>query len=846
MASKTGDDVVVDEDVAEDVGYIDVMEDGDGDSSGFKHEGSPSHDEASTTTSTATQPGDPGTVTSASTRKTRDKGPKQQATEGKNMKGTPATTGRRTSGADLLKKMRVNLKGKLMDTDMDYVLASLQWARPPFGVLCTTIKNAPHAWLDEFLSRDGLVAIVSAIQNMMGDDSPSLDQAVHIEHGVRCVSAVMNHRAGIDALIDGGQPAINNLTVLLAAKQPVVKKLIWELLSVLCMYSSHACGLVLDSFSLFEANDDDAGGGDDGNGSAGIDLHSGFEDPLRLIIQELQVTAHSDAYLTAVLGFVNALLRGTPELAARLQVRRRLLALGLLEVLESLRVRIESPDFLLQADVFQQHYFADINSATETYSLDTSNPFETFAALNRKLRDDQVRKLFTSVIAQLLSMDDNQPTEVAAEVWKFILHQVTKATSITPIAGRGSEHAVSSRLRTLRRQTSSEFELLKEKIMTPSSPTISRQGSEASDISGAAHPTSPSFRHLRAKLKRQSTRLPEHVVRSLHKLLPGDEDVAMLNAFDGDPAQLNNAERFLYKLVKIPLFRERVRALELSLDFGERHNSAYSDLTAYQTVLDDINSSTSFQFLLFYVREVGNFVNYGGYAGGTHAFTVSSLLKLRDVKSNEQGRTLLHAITEQLGKHHPDVLVDLKSLHVSLRQLPKVDLDTLKADITALESTLRSCAKRIIGSDIEERFKTFFDSATEKVEKLKEMLNTVTSTLKDVARFYFHEEDSLLGDVASVCGMIVQADEDNVKLAEKRERQKQQEKQRKEEEERKAQRKREQEEKRQSESDASDDSGVVDDLLNHLRGGFSTPLPKHRRTRRTRGGKRGTLIQKAA
>lgn len=142
---------------------------------------------------------------------------------------------------------------------------------------------------------------------------------------------------------------------------------------------------------------------------------------------------------------------------------------------------------------------------------------------------------------------------------------------------------------------------------------------------------------------------------------------------------------------------------------------------------------------------------------------LSSLLKLRDVKSKEQGCTLLHAVVDQLSQHHASVLADLKSLHLSFRQvqcsrsfhprqcsfsfrlsfpvflfwplpfsykrtlltpqpllpnffvqrrsqLPKVDMDTLKGDIASLDSTVSAVSKRIKGSAIEDRFAYFLVS----------------------------------------------------------------------------------------------------------------------------------------
>lgn len=46
-------------------------------------------------------------------------------------------------------------------------------------------------------------------------------------------------------------------------------------------------------------------------------------------------------------------------------------------------------------------------------------------------------------------------------------------------------------------------------------------------------------------------RLSDTIVRCLSKLLPSSDDEKMLKEYDGDMQRLNNAERFLCRLVKV-------------------------------------------------------------------------------------------------------------------------------------------------------------------------------------------------------------------------------------------------------------------------------------------------------
>lgn len=60
--------------------------------------------------------------------------------------------------------------------------------------------------------------------------------------------------------------------------------------------------------------------------------------------------------------------------------------------------------------------------------------------------------------------------------------------------------------------------------------------------------------------------------------------------------------------------------------------------------------------MLSIIIVIGNFLNYGGYAGNTAGIELASLDKLADVKANKAGMHLLHFIAMEAVRYNPKLL----------------------------------------------------------------------------------------------------------------------------------------------------------------------------------------------
>ena len=87
------------------------------------------------------------------------------------------------------------------------------------------------------------------------------------------------------------------------------------------------------------------------------------------------------------------------------------------------------------------------------------------------------------------------------------------------------------------------------------------------------------------------------------------------------------ADRFLLKLIGVPQYRERILALALEADFDGLAENSAGIIDDYMEICTAIKKNEGLLTLLALVREIGNFVNHGGFAGGAEASLASRAMR---------------------------------------------------------------------------------------------------------------------------------------------------------------------------------------------------------------------------
>lgn len=148
-------------------------------------------------------------------------------------------------------------------------------------------------------------------------------------------------------------------------------------------------------------------------------------------------------------------------------------------------------------------------------------------------------------------------------------------------------------------------------------------------------------------------------------LLPNQEEsVALRRHFraqqldEGESQQRvggSDLEAFVYSVISIPDYEDRLRAVQFKLQLDERLTALGRAVQQLGAACDEVERSRDLQAVLKVVLAVGNFMNHGGKVGGASGFRVDALPKLKLVRATrgQRDRTLLHFIAAQLAKWRP-------------------------------------------------------------------------------------------------------------------------------------------------------------------------------------------------
>uniref|UniRef100_A0A7N0TFL2 Formin-like protein n=1 Tax=Kalanchoe fedtschenkoi TaxID=63787 RepID=A0A7N0TFL2_KALFE len=146
----------------------------------------------------------------------------------------------------------------------------------------------------------------------------------------------------------------------------------------------------------------------------------------------------------------------------------------------------------------------------------------------------------------------------------------------------------------------------------------------------------------------EGNELPAELIQTLLKMAPTTDEELKLRLYDGDPAQLGPAERFLKALVETPFAFKRLESILFMSTLQEEVSNIIESYRTLEVACSKLKSSRMFLKLLEAVLKTGNRMNDGTYRGGAQAFKLDTLLKLSDVKGTDGKTTLLHFVVREI------------------------------------------------------------------------------------------------------------------------------------------------------------------------------------------------------
>jgi hypothetical protein len=175
---------------------------------------------------------------------------------------------------------------------------------------------------------------------------------------------------------------------------------------------------------------------------------------------------------------------------------------------------------------------------------------------------------------------------------------------------------------------------------------------------------------------------------SLTEFLPTEEEAAALSNYvrgKGEVARLGETERFMVQMIGVPDSAERFRCLSTQKRFSTVRKELSAGIKIIQRACDDVKGSVRLKKLLAVVLKLGNKLNVG--AKQVNAFTLDSLIKLKDSKAFDKKTSVMQFLVRLIAKQEPDTLHFCEDL-ANIPCASQVSTSTILTEFKQLDSDL--------------------------------------------------------------------------------------------------------------------------------------------------------------
>jgi hypothetical protein len=172
------------------------------------------------------------------------------------------------------------------------------------------LANEEEGWLLDFIHKDGLKSIVSAIQKIDENPFKKISDVVYQISLVMCIRNLVNHEATLNLLLNEPPLVENFVDHSIRTQNVMLKTKFFDFFGALCLYSPVGWKIIFESFSKV----------------------SGRRNPYSFLCGLIK-KEEDVQFRRASVFLCNALINGKSSLEDRMAVRQELIRNGLIEVL---------------------------------------------------------------------------------------------------------------------------------------------------------------------------------------------------------------------------------------------------------------------------------------------------------------------------------------------------------------------------------------------------------------------------------------------------------------------------------------------------------------------------------
>ncbi|XP_068110030.1 formin-1 isoform X2 [Hyperolius riggenbachi] len=205
-----------------------------------------------------------------------------------------------------------------------------------------------------------------------------------------------------------------------------------------------------------------------------------------------------------------------------------------------------------------------------------------------------------------------------------------------------------------------------------------------------------------------------------------------------DVKLLDKPEQFLYELSQIPNFVERSKCIIFQSVFAEGIVSVHRKIDTVIKACDGLLEMESVKDIMGVVLAFGNYMNGGNRTRGqADGFGLEILPKLKDVKSRENGVSLIYYVVQYYLRHFDKDAGTERSVFPlpepqEFFQASQVKFEDLEKDLRKLKKDLKVCEEQanvVMKDSPADYLQPFKDQMTEFIQKAKEEHKTEENNL---------------------------------------------------------------------------------------------------------------------
>ena len=200
-----------------------------------------------------------------------------------------------------------------------------------------------------------------------------------------------------------------------------------------------------------------------------------------------------------------------------------------------------------------------------------------------------------------------------------------------------------------------------------------------------------------------------NTVETLLGVIPNEEEIKTVLAYDGEPELLANPERFVLEISGVPGFQQRLQALKFAKNYKELVDDLNDKLKKIMKIFEHLPKDQKLTYILENILAIGNYLNGTSARGGAYGFKLDALEKLVDMKmTTNPKKNLLMYVIEKLEAKSGKSLIDVNEDFSGYDLGSKMPISQLQSDL----GEIRRGAKFV-----ENAIKKQTDYSNDRVEK---------------------------------------------------------------------------------------------------------------------------------